>query len=331
MADASGEDLPLVRRFPVLASLPRVSLGRFPTAVEPAFELAPRLWIKRDDLTSDVLGGNKVRPLEFLLAGVRPGEHVVTAGARGSTHALATATHARRLGARVTLLHWSQEMNESAERAWRRSREVADRVIDVAAVPMAYLRGWIARARGAHWIPPGGSTPLGALGHVNAALELAQQVSAGEVPLPARIVLPLGSGGTAAGLLTGIAVAGLPTEIVVVRVVPEIVGNRRRVLSLARRTHRLLRRLTGSALAAPNPHRLRIIHSEYGGGYGRATTGGRTAVERYRDWSHGRLLDLTYSAKALAAALTPADAGETLFWLTYDDSSPRSGLPYLPD
>ena len=62
------------------------------------------------------------------------------------------------------------------------------------------------------YIPLGGSTALGTLGHVNAALELADQVEAGELPLPGRVVVPLGSGGTAAGLALGFAMAGLDTR-----------------------------------------------------------------------------------------------------------------------
>src|SRR5256885_1804915 len=54
------------------------------------------------------------------------------------------------------------------------------------------------------FVPLGGSTPLGTLGHVNAALELAEQVAAGALPEPAAVVVPLGSGGTAAGLLLGL-------------------------------------------------------------------------------------------------------------------------------
>jgi D-cysteine desulfhydrase len=88
--------LPLVSRFPALARIPHVALGRFPTPVEclelAGERLARELWIKRDDLTASPLGGNKVRALEFLLAGLAPGEIVLTAGGEGSTHVLTTAT-----------------------------------------------------------------------------------------------------------------------------------------------------------------------------------------------------------------------------------------------
>ena len=59
---------PLFKRFPALAKLPHVPIGRFPTPVLHAWELSPTLWVKRDDRSADPLGGNKVRSLEFQLA-----------------------------------------------------------------------------------------------------------------------------------------------------------------------------------------------------------------------------------------------------------------------
>ena len=50
---------------------------------------------------------------------------------------------------------------------------------------------------------PGGSSPLGCVGYVEAAAELAEQVRAGDLPAPSHIVVALGSGGTAAGLAAG--------------------------------------------------------------------------------------------------------------------------------
>src|SRR5687767_3603418 len=59
-----------------IARIPRVSLIAKPTPLTEAPNLAralrgtdaPRIFIKRDDLTSIALGGNKLRNLEFRLA-----------------------------------------------------------------------------------------------------------------------------------------------------------------------------------------------------------------------------------------------------------------------
>jgi 1-aminocyclopropane-1-carboxylate deaminase/D-cysteine desulfhydrase-like pyridoxal-dependent ACC family enzyme len=317
----------IVRRFPALAWLPRAALGRYPTPVVSAGELAPDLWVKRDDLDAEPLGGNKVRSLEFLLGGVGPGSHVLTVGPTGSTHALATAVYAKQLGARVSVFRWPQESSRVARQVAARTVAVADRVVDMRTIASVYVRAAVARLRGAHWVPAGGSVPLGILGHVNAALELAEQVARHDAPLPRRVIVPLGSGGTAAGLLAGFVLAGLDVELIGARVVPRIVANRRRVIGLARRTLALIALRTGERTTFPPAPRFRIVHDVYGGAYARETPEGRDAAARFARWA-GTTLDATYSAKALVAALHASGAGgPTLYWLTFDGHwlSPDNG------
>jgi D-cysteine desulfhydrase len=310
----------LTQRFPALASLPRAGLLRAePTPVAPS-TLAPALWIKRDDLTALPIGGNKVRALDFLLGGVVPGTEVLTAGATGSTHALTTAVHARRLGARTTVVTWPQELNDVARLVARRIESEADAVYAARSVPAAYFRAFRTRvARDVRWVPPGGTSALGALGHVEAALELAGQIAAGECPLPVRVVVPLGSGGTAAGLALGLEIAGLRTQVVGVRVVSRIVANRARVLRIAARTARLISRRAPDARVPLLPaERLRVADGYFGGAYARETAHGRAAAARFRDGHEPARLEPTYSAKAFAAALAECDGQTTLFWLTFD-------------
>jgi 1-aminocyclopropane-1-carboxylate deaminase/D-cysteine desulfhydrase-like pyridoxal-dependent ACC family enzyme len=312
-------EIPLVERFPALRELPRARFGQFPSPVERMEMLAPGLWFKREDLDAEPLGGNKVRALEFLLGSVRSDDLVVTVGAAGSTHALATLIFARRLGAHVRCFRWRQEMNDAA-------RRVADRIAAESGesrvhrtVAAAYARALLARLGGAHWIPAGGSSPLGVLGQVNAALETAKQVSDGLLPPPQRIVVPLGTGGTVAGLALGLAIAGIETEITAVRVVPRVVANGARVRRLISRTARLLERLTSSSVPRPGARAVRIVHDFYGGAYGRETSAGRAASKRSLERT-GVAIDPTYGAKALAAAMRIAQdrGGTTLFWLTFD-------------
>jgi D-cysteine desulfhydrase len=318
----------LIERFPPLASLSRAGLlGRLPTPVAPS-SLAPALWIKRDDLTAHPIGGNKVRALDFLLAGLKPGAAVLTAGALGSTHALTTIVHAKRLGARTSVIRWPQEMNEVARVVAHRIDAEADEVHSARSVPGAYWRALRMRAfRDVRWVPAGATSPLGMLGHVDAALELAEQIAAGECPAPARIVVPLGSGGTAAGLALGLEIAGLPTRVVGVRVVPRIVANKSRVLRLAARTARLIERLAPETrVPRPSSDRLDVAEGYFGGAYGRPTHEGRTAMEQFRG-GHGPVtLEPTYTAKAFAATLAACDGQPTVFWLTFD----ARWLPPLP-
>jgi D-cysteine desulfhydrase len=312
----------LLARFPRLAeTLPRAELGVRETPVEWWRVNGTSLLAKRDDLSASALGGNKVRALELLLAGVSPSDRLLTVGPTGSTHALAVATHGALLGARTAVITWPQEGHAVAHATGRRLRELAD-VTPAHSVAEAYLRAAARRlAGGVRWIPAGGSVPLGALGHVDAALELAAQLGTTRLPRPDLLVVPLGSGGTVAGLLVGLAVAGLPTRVVAVRVVPRIVATRRRVLGLAARTHALLGRLTGAALPALDPRSLEIEQEHYGGAYGRETPFARSAAMALAD-AGGPRLEGTYSAKAFGVALARArhlPDERVLFWLTFDE------------
>lgn len=316
---ASAPDLPLIERFPALRRFPRASLGRFPSPVTPVDSLARGLWLKREDLNAEPLGGNKVRALEFLLGEVAAGDTVVTVGAAGSTHALATAVYARQLGARAHCFRWRQEMNPVASQvAARTAEETADSALS-RSVAGAYLHAVAARVRGARWVPAGGSSPLGVLGQVNAGLELAMQIGAGALPAPDRVVAPLGTGGTVAGLALGFAIANVATEIVAVRVVPRIVANARHVRALITRTARLIERVSGARVARPDARGLRVVHEFFGGAYGRATGEGDRVASDCLERT-GVVVDPTYGAKALAAAVALASerGGTTLFWLSFD-------------
>ena len=311
----------LLDRFPRLeATLPRVDLRVEETPVEQWTVAGVTLLAKRDDLTSPTLGGNKVRALELLLAGLGPDHTLLTVGPTGSTHALAVAQYGIRLGTHTEVITWPQETNDvalaTASRLERRAH-----VTRASSPVAAYLRAAVRRLRGrVRWIPAGGSSPLGALGHASAALELVAQRARAGLPMPRTIVVPLGSGGTVAGLLVGLAVAGAQTAVVGVRVVPSAVGNRWHVLRLARQSLSLLGRLAGESLPALDASRLVIEQDAYGGAYGRETAAGRTAAATLRV-SGGPRLDGTYSAKAFGHALARARGaphGDILFWLTFD-------------
>lgn len=310
----------LVSRFPALQSLPRAGLlGTLPTPVVPS-SVAPGLWIKRDDLTATPIGGNKVRALDYLLGGLRPSEEVLTAGAIGSTHSLTTVVHAKALGARTVVIRWPQEMNEVARVVAARIAAEADATLEASSVVAAYWRALRVRvSREVRWVPAGGTSALGILGHVDAALELAGQIEAGLLPTPARIVVPLGSGGTAAGLTLGLELAGLPTRVVGVRVVSRLVANHGRVLRLAARAARLIERLApGSRVPRVSGDRLQIAQGYFGGAYARETAVGRSASERFRSGHAPARLEPTYTAKAFAGALARCDGEPTLYWLTFD-------------
>jgi D-cysteine desulfhydrase len=326
--DERGEALPLFERFPELARLPRAHLTTLPTPVEPLLDAASdgTFWLKRDDLSSPKLGGNKVRALEFLLGPVRRGDVVLTIGGEGSTHVLATAYHAARLGAGTQAIRWRHEMHGMAHTVAARARELCDDVTTTHTIVGTAVRAaWRRlRMRRAHWIPMGGSSPLGTLGHVNAGLELASQIRNGCLPQPMQVVVPLGTGGTAAGLALGFAIAGLPITVIGARIGPRIGANRARVLRLARATAALMQRTSGRGVPALPRDAVRVVHDVYGGAYGRVLPAGEEVARQLEVW-RGVALDATYSAKAMAAAIALHRRSEvpTLFWLTFDGRALR--------
>ena len=311
----------LAARWPRLReSVPRVDLGVRETPIE-RWELEDvAILVKRDDLTTPSLGGNKARALELLLAGVQPGDVLLTVGSTGSTHALAVAHFGARLGARTEVITWPQEEHEVSLATASRLRETA-RVTAARGPATAMVRVGVRRlARRVRWVPAGGSSPLGALGHAAAAVELADQLARESAPAPDVLVVPVGSGGTAAGLLVGLALAGLRVRVLGVRVVPRVVANRRRVLALARRSAALFAERACVPAPSIDEGSFAMEESQYGGAYARETHAARTSAE-FVLAREGPVLESTYSAKALAAAIAHARGarGErVLYWLTFD-------------
>ena len=108
--------------------LDRVPLGEGPTPVRELAQLGAErgrapVWIK-DDGAYGAFGGNKTRKLEWLLADARRrGKRtILTGGALGTNHGLATALFARRLGMRTVLVLVPQPDSEHVRRQVERIR-----------------------------------------------------------------------------------------------------------------------------------------------------------------------------------------------------------------
>jgi D-cysteine desulfhydrase len=314
---------PLIERFPSLSALPKADLGVVESPVErAAIADGSDLWIKRDDLDARRLGGNKARALEFLLGGLESRSAVVTVGGIGSTHVLATAVHAASIGVETRAWRWPHEENEVSRRV-SQAIEVACASAPVVRHPAAAFAAarWRSMRKGERWIPFGGTTPLGILGHIRGGLELARQVRDGLLPSPGRVFVPLGTGGTAAGLALGFAAGEFPTLVVAVRCGPSLGVDEAWLGWLGTRTRRFLRQHGVAAGDLPAVGRIRVDHSAWSGAYGRPHPGATALAERMRAEA-GMTLDATYSAKACYAAWRAAGEaprGETvLFWHTFD-------------
>jgi len=295
------------------------SLGAWPTPLEaqPALARAlglSMLWLKREDLA----GGNKIRGLEFLFAGAPPKSVFVTVGGTGSSHCLATARSAAAQGHRTAVATFPQPETETSRAIAAATDRAADLVVRACAMvtlPWAVLRAWrAARRLGSgppRWIPGGGADPRAVLGHLIATLELGTQLDAP----PDTIVVPLGTGGTAAGIALGVAWLGWSTDLVAARVAPPVVANRWRTLRLARKTAALIRP-TGIEFNVPRSAiRVRVVDA-MGKGYGHPTREGERA--RALAAEYAVRLDPTYGAKAFGF-LQRADVNvqRVVFWHTF--------------
>jgi D-cysteine desulfhydrase len=322
----------LALRFPGLARrLPWLGLGAWPTPVQRLERLGRRLgaevWIKRDDLSHPRYGGNKVRKLEPLLAEARRRgcPSVLTMGGVGSNHVVATAVHAAALGLKTRAVVFPQPVTAEVRKSLELALALGVRLFPCPTrllVPAQVAR---VRRRGRDYvIGPGGSSPQGTLGHVAAGLELGRQVAQGLLPPPDDIFIALGSGGSTAGLVLGLGLAGLQVRLVAVRVVERVLCNRVLVDLLLRRTAALMRRLG----ADPGHRRAELVldHGQAGRAYGAPTAAGARAIRLLQD-SEGITLEPTYTAKALAGLLVhcagPGRGRRALFWHTYNGRDTR--------
>ncbi len=286
----------------------RVVLGDAPTPVRDAGVLRPGLWIKDEGAIHREYGGNKVRKLEFLLHGA--GERVVTMGAAGSHHVLATAVHASRLGHRVEAMAFPRPETPHARQVLRAA--TARATLHVARDYEEVMQSFERLAVGATSFPAGGSSPLGTLGWVLAGLELAEQVSRGELPEPRRVYCPLGTAGTVLGAAIGLRLGGLRSRVVAVRVVPAEWLTREKIAALADEVLGLL----GLRGVSANDLAIEFDDARLGAGYGEPTAEGIEAIARGAE--AGLRLEPTYTGKTVAAALeADASHGPDLYWQTH--------------
>jgi len=329
---------PLFRDYPLLAErLPRVVLASLPTPVERLDQIGSDigvkgLYIKRDDLSGAVYGGNKVRKLEFIFGDIlrSNAKEVITLGFAGSNHALATAIYAQQLGLRSTALLMPQVNAHYVRRNLLAGLHHKARFCHYSNLPLLCLglvsqliRGAFKQGVFPRVIPGGGSCPLGLVGYVNAALELKDQIIAGALPEPDRIYVPMGSMGTSAGLILGLKAAGLKSRVIPVRVIEERMASSKRMMHLIRETDSLLRQISPDFPQIEiSEDDLGIRNDCLGEGYARFTEKGVRAAELMKAHA-GIVMNGAYSAKAFSAILDDAGKGilkgkTVLFWNTYN-------------
>ena len=315
------------------ATLKRENLANLPTPVGDITVDHPSgrrlLSIKYDNLSGDLYGGNKVRKLEYLLQHAREKHRnrIATFGSVGSNHALATALYSHKLGLDCTCFLSHQAKTPMAPATLNMHIRNGT---DLVRYGGSYAKR-VATLRQHLWgknvwvVPMGGSSWLGAVGLVNAGLELAEQVAAGVIAAPDRVYVATGTMGTAAGLAIGLALAELPTEVQAVRVSDPMIMNEQALHRLIGKTALMLRRID-STIPADLESRVKIVVRDefFAGGYARTDIATDAAVQ----FAANQLaieLEITYTGKAMAALLSDLDNPELadkkfLFWNTYSSA-----------
>ncbi len=320
-------------------------LTQLPTAVERMEALEretsiAEIWVKRDDRSGPLYGGNKPRKLEFVLAeALAEGKKcVLTTGGIGTHHGLATAICARSLGLRTILVLLRQPLTEHVRRSLLLDHAAGAELYYGSSVPRltaVALRVCLREALRSelpYIVPTGGTSLKGVLGYVNAAFELAEQIARGDLPEPEWIFVPLGTGGTVAGLVAGARLAGLRSRVAAVLVTDILPPTPARLSRLANRTCQLMRRYEPSiGDATISPADFTVIRDYVGPGYGEPTPAARQARDLIRRVQNIEL-ETTYTGKCLAAILDGrTKGGPILFWNTYSSVDPAAQLGPLPD
>jgi D-cysteine desulfhydrase len=298
------------------AGVPRIAL-RAPTPFRRLDGLSAAtgadLWVKDEGGAGARYGGNKIAKLELLLAAIGAGDTVITWGPTGSHHVLSTALYARERGADTIAVVFPQPPSAEARQHLEWNRAVCAKVIESPRALVPAVVAWELRAAHARYVPAGGSNALGTLGAARIGFELASDLR----DAVDGIVVPLGTGGTAAGLVLGLALAGRRDPVVAVDVSSAVFANRAHVGRLARSAARIIDVDTSHA-------RFEIVRGFRGLAYAAPTPEAAVAAERAR--ADGLTLDPTYGAKAMAALLARVRPGQRIVFVQTASSRP----PDLP-
>lgn len=297
--------------------IPRLPLANLPTPIQRMVHLGDslgidNLWIKRDDLTENAAGGNKIRKLEFILADVLEQEcdTVITIGAIQSNHCRQTAAAAAMAGVRCILLLAGEEPEkdlgnllldkilgaevkfypeDTLESLNKRMDMVMETLRDFGLKPYA--------------IPAGGSTPLGCLGYVAAMEELKNQMIEQDLRFD-KIIVPVGTGGTFAGMILGAYVSGIESEIIGISAMAEEHVVVKNVTDIIERMKKKYPAIVGSKTPEIN------IDDRYlGTGYQDVTSGVSSAIDMFGKMD-AILLDPIYTGRAGLALMRMALSGE---------------------
>lgn len=292
--------------------LPRVSFAHLPTPLEEMPRLsealgpaAPRLFVKREDLTGLAFGGNKVRHLEFRLGDIREkkADTLIVTNVAQSNHARLHTALAARFGLTNYILKLPSHKDEPINGNLLLDHIMGAQIIDCSSDDQAVVDQEVdelvsrleADGHTVYVVPREPFSKIaGTCGYLLTALELIEQFETFEIQ-PHHIFMAAGT--SSAGLALAGKAMGMPWRVHPVSVRGDRAEVEQHICSVANQAAELLNletRLIPDDID---------VHDEYvGEGYGLASANGLEAI-RLAGRLEGLILDPVYTAKALSALI----------------------------
>jgi 1-aminocyclopropane-1-carboxylate deaminase/D-cysteine desulfhydrase-like pyridoxal-dependent ACC family enzyme len=306
------------------ARLPRVPLAHLPTPLEEVARFAkrlagPRLFIKRDDCTGMLLGGNKTRHNEFLMAeALRQKADIVVWGAGvQSNNCRQTAAACNKLGLDCVLYLTRAVHNDDIQGNLLLDHLMGAEV-HIVDEPMGPALDDLLLAKAAELKRAGRKPfvwdrvtgrPLAAVSYALCLAEILDELRGQGIE--AKAVYAAAAGATGAGLALGKAVLGWPGKIRLLCPIHWPWDTPADLADVA----------TAAAALLALPHRLSAadidVRTDYvGPRYGAITAAGREALGLLAR-TEGILLDPVYTAKAMVGLIDDVKHGR----LTAEDTA----------
>lgn len=272
----------------VMNNMPRELLAPLPTplqrlsATEKAIGACEKMYIKRDDLTGVGSGGNKVRCMEYIIGRAKAeGCDTILASGNGQSNLCSLAAAcAARAGMKCRIVHNSEKpavsvgntlLNDllGVERIYMGAVDSSEREKYVHIV-MQVLKD---RGEKPYLIRNGATTGHGALGYVNAVIELIDQCEKENLDIK-HIFAPGGNGGIASGLIYGNALMGFPFNIHII----SVEDTKPVLIEHIENTIKEVEEITGLAFEYKVEEAADIIDKYMGGGWSQNTKESRQEV-----------------------------------------------------
>lgn len=293
-----------------ICSVSRIPFSYLPTPLARLSNLEQKLncgplYVKRDDLTGLGPGGNKLRSLEFLVGDAvdHGADTLVASGPLQSNLCTLTAAACAKLGLHCVLVHNGEEPEHPT------GNVLLNRLLgaechylgNVSAEKRQEYVDQLERELSARCKPyvvrNGATTGRGALGYVNAVLELVRQTKQLGIS-DMTIFAPGGNGGVASGLIYGNALCKFPFHVVIISVENE----KETLCADIQRTIEETAEILNLAFPVPLEQACIVDDGYRGDGWGMNTQESSQAIPDFAR-TEGIILENIYNSKVLVGMM----------------------------